>query len=215
MDLTASYEVAFDVAVVDRYDWCEVRNAASILRTTNPSEFGDLAAALDEFAVLVERDIAPAGGNESLTAAALNSAFRQRGWQEASFDVQVTSTLSLKGSAVADPAVVTSAVSSPSYLVDNVRGRVALDVEWHAKDGNLDRDIAAYRSLYDAGVIDAAVMVTQNRADMRAWAVELDPHSRKFATSTTTNLEKVRPRLTRGDGGGCPILVVAICRRTV
>ena len=53
-----------------------------------------------------------------------------------------------------------SEVASPSYRIDNVKGRVALDVEWHAKDGNLDRDIAAYRALYEAGVVDGAVMVT-------------------------------------------------------
>jgi hypothetical protein len=41
----------------------------------------------------------------------------------------------------------------------DVKGRVALDVEWHAKDGNLDRDIVAYRALDDAGIMDGAVMV--------------------------------------------------------
>jgi hypothetical protein len=38
--------------------------------------------------------------------------------------------------------------------------------------------------------------------------------SRILATSTTTNTVKLVPRLTRGDSGGCPILVVAICERT-
>jgi len=92
---------------------------------------------------------------------------------------------------------------------------VALDVEWHAKDGNLDRDLAAYRALYDAGIIDGAVMITMTRADLRALALRGDPATTKFGTSTTTNLTKVLPRLTRGDGGGCPILVVSICARTV
>ena len=43
--------------------------------------------------------------------------------------------------------------------MDNVHGGVALDVEWNAKDGNLDRDLAAYRSLYDVGIISAGVMI--------------------------------------------------------
>ncbi len=215
MDLTTSYQTAFNSMTIKRYDWCEVRNASSILKHTNPDQFDDLSAALDEFAVSVSRDISPPGGNESLTAAALNSSLRSRGWQEASYDVQLVSQLTLKANAAASANVIRTEVSSPSYLVDNVKGRVALDVEWHAKDGNLDRDIAAYRALYDAAIIDGAVMITQNREDMRAWALELDTDSRKFATSTTTNLTKVRPRLTRGDGGGCPILIVAICRRTI
>jgi hypothetical protein len=111
--------------------------------------------------------------------------------------------------------VVDREIESTSYLVDNVKSGVALDVEWHAKDGNLDRDLAAYRSLYDQTIIDVGVMITMTRSDLRAWAVELDPASTKFQTSTTTNLEHVRPRLERGDGGGCPVLVVSICRRTI
>ncbi|MCB4825330.1 hypothetical protein LHA35_26810, partial [Roseicella sp. GB24] len=44
-------------------------------------------------------------------------------------------------------------------LVDNFKGRVVLDVEWNAKDGNLDRDLASYRSWYEAGVISAGVII--------------------------------------------------------
>ena len=64
-------------------------------------------------------------------------------------------------------------------------------------------------------IIDGAVMITMTRADLRALALSADPTTTKFGTSTTTNLIKVLPRLTRGDGGGCPILVVSICARTV
>ena len=54
-----------------------------------------------------------------------------------------------------EPQVRASEVASPSYRIDNVKGRCAVDVEWQAKDGNLDRDIAAYRALYDAGTAGA------------------------------------------------------------
>jgi hypothetical protein len=155
----------------------------------------------------------------------LNSLFRDRGWREGSFQMKIHAEVRLLPYGPAgevNPTSRESEVSSPSYLVDNLKGRIALDVEWHAKDGNLDRDVAAYRSLYDAGIIDGAVMITMNRTEMRAWAVEFvgDPlpngrPNTKFQTSTTTNLEKVLPRLTRGDGGGCPILIIAVCRRTV
>ncbi len=217
MDLSESFVQTLPDATRERYDWCEVRNAASIIAHTNPQEFADLLHVLDGFALDVDRDIIVRGGNESLTAAVLNSAFRARGWREGSYDVQLVSELTLKANPAAHQAqeVIRTEVSSPSYLVDNVKGRVALDVEWHAKDGNLDRDIAAYRALYDAGIIDGAIMVTMTRQPLRQWAVELDPETKKFATSTTTNFTKVLPRLTRGDGGGCPILIASICRRTV
>ncbi len=217
MELTRSYERVIPDTVLHRFEWRETRNAAAIMHATNPVEFADVVDVLGCFILSNTRDVVPAGGNESATAAHLNERFRARGWREATYGVQVTSTLTRRAFAAAgetNPSVVEGVVDSPSYLVDNVKGRVALDVEWHAKDGNLDRDIAAYRSLYDSGIIDCAAIVTMKRLDLRAMAVRLDPTTTKYATSTTTNLEKVLPRLTRGDGGGCPILVVAISRDT-
>ncbi|WP_205409713.1 BglII/BstYI family type II restriction endonuclease [Pseudothauera hydrothermalis] len=41
-------------------------------------------------------------------------------------------------------------VVQEGYLIDNVKGSVALDVEWNAKDGNLDRDFGAYRAWHAA-----------------------------------------------------------------
>jgi hypothetical protein len=69
------------------------------------------------------------------------------------------------------------------------------------------------RGLCDDGVIDAGVIVTRT-LDLRDLALQLDPASKKFDTTTTTNLTKLEPRMTRGDAGGCPILAVAISRNT-
>lgn len=75
------------------------------------------------------------------------------------------------------------------------------------------RDIGAYRALYDAGIIDAGVLITRTQADLRATALRLDPLSKKFDTTTTTNLDKLVPRMTRGDAGACPVLAIAITAR--
>ena len=211
--MTESYRAALPQVVLDRYDFAETRNAARILQATNPDQFTDLVAVLEGFALDPVVDL-PAGGNESPTAARLNHAFRDRGWAEATYKVKISGELVLRRAG--SPVVELSGETEPaSYNVDNVKGRVALDVEWHAKDGNLDRDIAAYRSFYDAGLIDCAVMVTMTRESLRLWALGFDPSSGKFGTSTTTNLTKVIPKLDRGDGGGCPILIASICARTI
>jgi hypothetical protein len=211
--LTDSYQGPLGPSVAARFDVAETRNAARVLRATNPDEFADLVDVLGAFSLDPARDLLAAGGNESTTAARLNGAFRVRGWREASYRVTVSSELVLR--APGAPTDVTRATSTTStYLVDNVKGRVALDVEWHAKDGNLDRDLAAYRALYDSGIIDGAVIVTVTRASLRAWALTLDPSTTKFQTTTVTSLEKLLPRLERGDGGGCPVLVAAVCDRT-
>jgi hypothetical protein len=213
VEATESYLDAFPAAVLGRYDFAETRNAARILAATNPEQFDDLVAVLEGFSVDVGPDLLARGGNESDTAARLNHGFRDRGWCEGSYAVTIRGEFVLR--APGGRIVVPSEQAAASYNIDNVKGRVALDVEWHAKDGNLDRDLAAYRSLYDSGIIDCAVMVTMTRESMRAWAGRLDPSSTKFNTTTTTNLEKLRPRLTRGDSGGCPVLVVSVCDRTV
>lgn len=217
MDLTDSYLRVIPADVVERYAWAETRNAAAIMAATNPLEFGDLLAVLTAFKVDPARDVAAPGGNESATAALLNRAFRARGWREASYQVSVSSVLRLlpwPEEGETDTEVVEAENDSTSYLVDNVKGRLAVDVEWHAKDGNLDRDVAAYRSLHGETIIDAAALITMVRAELRAWAVDLDRTTKKFSTSTTTNIEKLLPRLRRGDGGGCPILVAAVGRAT-
>jgi hypothetical protein len=189
----------------------EVRNAAAVIAHTSEPEFADILAVLDDFA-LTNEDIVKEGGNEGTVAKRLNLGFRERGWREGQHDTKITSLLRLMPFKPADetePILIESEVVSLGYKVDNVKGEIALDVEWNAKDGNLDRDISAYRALYDAGIISAGVIVTRTRHDLRRLGQELGrPNFLK--TSTTTNLEKLEPRLSRGDTGGCPVLAVAI-----
>lgn len=224
MDLTTSYPRAFSESTLERYEFREVRNAAAILTATNPDLAVEIEAVLAEFA-LRTADLVNAGGSESKLAKRVNGSFRSRGWREARVDTDIDLKLRIYPYAPAGEkkAIVTSTqVSNEGYKVDNFKGRVALDLEWNAKDGNLDRDISAYRALYDAGLIDVAVLITRTQTDLRELGTRLrieagvDPEEAKkvLGTSTTTNLDKLLPRLTRGDGGGCPILVVAICART-
>ena len=217
VDLTTSYEHVFPPEILERYELREVRNAAALLQATNPAEFADLVEVLSEF-VLTEEDVLGAGGNKSDVARRLDLRFRELGWREARHDTKVMSVLvkePYKAAGETERLVVEWEVSNEGYKVDNVKGRVALDVEWNAKDGNLDRDLAAYRALYDAAIIDVGVIITRTQADLRQAALALDPDSTKFATTTTTNLAKLEPRLTRGDGGGCPVLAVAISSRCI
>lgn len=224
VDLTRSYEEVWPEQVRARYEAVEVRNAAGIIATTNPAAWRDLIDVLDGFSLLTS-DLVDPGGNESKLAARLNAAFRARGWREARVDTHITLRLVLRPYR---PAGETAAVEreteveNKGFQVDCFRDRIALDVEWNAKDGNLDRDIAAYRALYDHGLIDAGIIVTRTTDDLRSLGERLrleagmDPEDARkvLATSTTTNLPKLLPKITRGDGGGCPILAIGICART-
>ena len=223
MELTGSWTTSLPAAVAERYELRETRNAAAVLAATCPDEVTELCAVLTGF-TLTTTDLVEAGGNESRLAARLNAAFRERGWREGRVDTVVTSRLQVQPWHPAGEHGVTvreSEVFNEGYKVDNVKGRVALDVEWNAKDGNLDRDIGAYRALYDAGLIDGAVLLTRTHDDLRELARELaraagrsdDEVRSRLSTSTTTHLGKLESRMTRGDAGGCPLLAVAISRR--
>jgi len=215
MDLTSSYATHFPPEVLARYEFRETRNASAILRATNAVELDEIVDALRSFK-LTHADVTGAGGNESELAARLNQRFRELGWREGRHDTHVESVLKLipyRPAGETEARTVKKTVINEGYKVDNVKSRVALDVEWNAKDGNLDRDVGAYRALYDAGIIDAGVILTRTQDDLRALAKRLDPNTTKFGTTTTTNLTKLEPRLTRGDAGGCPVLAIAITSR--
>ena len=222
VDLTCSFKHVFSEKLRQKYEFFEVRNAASIIRHTNPHQFSHLVDTLERFLLYTDDLILP-GGQESTIAARLNASFRRQGWREARVDTIVELALSLTPfGGEAPPEPVISEVRNQGYMVDNFLGRIALDVEWNAKDGNLDRDLAAYRFLYDSALIDGAVIITRTQGKLRELGRKLGRESgmtekeakRILGTTTTNNTDKLVPRITRGDAGGCPVLVVAICDRT-
>lgn len=219
MDLTTSYMAAMPEVLRNRYKFLEVRNAAAVLRASNPDLFVELVKVLTEFEVR-DNDILIPGGNRGQIAIRLDGAFERLGWSAVRINTEfklVGKKKSKGGRRDHDLNFMESSVSNDGFEVDNMKGRVALDVEWNAKDGNLDRDLSAYRALYDVGLIDAAVIITRDHYGIKQLATE-DLRSydaaQRLGTTTTTNIEKARGRMTRGDAGGCPVLVVGITRAT-
>lgn len=215
MDETYSYRDCIDEDIRAKFDFCEVRNAAAIISSTSPLEWADFIGVLKNFR-LSPADILSEGGNKSDLAARLDEDFRTKCWREGRVDTLIKLLVKIspyRKAGETKTSITESVVENEGYKVDNLKGRIALDVEWNAKDGNLDRDLGAYRSLYDAALIDAGVLITRTQEDLRELALRMNPASTKFATTTTTNLGKLRPRLTRGDAGGCPVLAVAITAR--
>lgn len=223
MDLTRSHERFLPDAVRARYEVAETRQAAAVFWATNTELFDELVEALNEFEIRRDDLITP-GGQETQLAKRFNTSFRRRGWREARVDTDIELKLRImpyRPAGESAATVTSTMVSNRGYKVDNYKGRVALDLEWNAKDGNLDRDIGAYRALYEAGLIDVAVLVTRTMSDLRDFAARIrieagmpEEEARKLLnTTTTTNLDKLLPRMTRGDAGGCPILAIAISSR--
>ncbi|MBU9126951.1 restriction endonuclease [Burkholderia multivorans] len=218
---TTTYEdpMVLDPAIRARWTFLETSSAAAVLRAVCPNEWADITNVLREFQLVPSRWLR-AGGNRGDIAQEIDGMFQQLGWREMRVDLSTQGIL-MTGRGVEVERL--APVYQEGYLVDNFKGRVALDVEWNAKDGNLDRDLSAYRAWHEAGVISAAVLITQDRVRLkqlaeRIWAdyQQTLPEDRRnprlpidLGTSTTTNLDKAALRVRRGVMGTCPLLVVA------
>lgn len=223
---TATYDDPIVLAPEIRAHWTflETSSAAAVLRSVCPAEWADITSVLSSFRLDPSRWL-HAGGNRGNVAKEIDGMFGERGWREIRVDLSTQGILKNRQNETVEQLVP---AYQEGYLVDNFKGRVALDVEWNAKDGNLDRDLSAYRAWHEAGVISAAVLITQDRVRLKELAIRLWQDYQQtlpkkqqnlrlpidLGTSTTTNLEKAKLRVRRGVMGTCPLLVVAATPET-
>ncbi len=207
-----------------KWEFLETSSAAAVLYSTCPDEWQDIRMVLNTFA-LDPRLWLKAGGSHGEVPKEINQMFAKCGWCETRVDLVTHGELLSRNHR---EIRALPPVKQEGYFVDNFKGRVALDVEWNAKDGNLDRDLSAYRAWHEAGVISAAVLITQDRGRLKELAERLwEKHQATLPadqrnprlpidlnTSTTTNLEKAALRVRRGVMGTCPLLIVAATPET-
>ncbi|WP_315768457.1 MULTISPECIES: BglII/BstYI family type II restriction endonuclease [unclassified Bradyrhizobium] len=211
-------------AARDHWEYMETNSAAAVMQAVCSSEWQDIIDVLSTYRLSPEYWLKP-GGNRGDIADQIDTLFSARGWREARLDLETTGILLDRNNALIETL---PPVRQEGYLVDNYKGRVVLDVEWNAKDGNLDRDLASYRSWYEAGVISAGVIITKDRLSLlnlarRIWSeyqATLPEAERKtrlpidLTTSTVTAFDKAKMRVRRGVMGTCPVLIVAASERT-
>lgn len=218
--------------IFDRYAWMETGYAAAVLQATSPDEYNDLLTVLDNFS-LSPNSWLVAGGNKGDIAAMLDDRFRELGWKETRIDTQVrgifmTDFRRLRGDYVPQQRETVPTIYSEGFRVDNHKGRMIVDIEWNAKDGNLDRDLSAYRSWYEYGLINGAVIITKDRPALlhlarHVWGEyqETLPERERnpklpidLSTSTTTSFDKAEIRVNRQGAGTCPVLIVGVTDAT-
>lgn len=197
----------------------ETNSAAAVMKAVCPTEWAEIVEILSIYRIDPKTWL-KAGGNRGDIPEQIDALFAARGWREARLDMSTTGTLFAKNG---DKIGELAPNYQEGYLVDNFKNRIALDVEWNAKDGNLDRDLAAYRSWYEAGLISAGVIITKDRIPLLSLARRLwqnhqaslpdDQKTLKLPvdlnTSTTTTFDKAELRLRRGVMGPCPVLIIA------
>lgn len=145
-------------AARDHWSFRESNSAAAVMKAVCPSEWGDIVEVLSTYR-LDPKYWLKAGGNRGDIAEQIDDEFGKRGWCETRLDLETRGLLfDRDGKSVGELPVI----KQEGYLVDNFKNRIVLDVEWNAKDGNLDRDLASYRSWFDAGIISAGVIITKD-----------------------------------------------------
>jgi hypothetical protein len=209
----------------ERFDVQSYRNAARILASAAPDEFGELLTALGSFAIATA-DMVKGGGNKSKIAKNMDGLLNPRGWYETrikgdmhfeTYTVEPNPLLCTK-KRVKRTVVVPRAYRIQNVIdghkIDFVRNRVAFDMEWNSKDQTFDRDLYAMRTFYEAGIIDAGVLLTRDTSLSPLFAeigrrVEIKDFKSKYGASTTW-MGKLTYRLDAGRAGGCPILAIGI-----
>lgn len=208
----------------NHWSFMETNSAAAVMKAVCPGEWADIVEVLSTYR-LDPQFWLKAGGNRGDIAEQIDSRFSGLGWKEARLDLETRGRLfNHAGKLIEELAPV----RQEGYLVDNFKNRVVVDVEWNAKDGNLDRDLASYRSWFEAGVISAGVIITKDRLALlalarRIWNTYQDtllPENRvkklpiDLTTSTVTSFDKAQMRVRRGVMGTCPVLIAAANERT-
>jgi hypothetical protein len=192
-----------------RYELYNFNHAAEILSQAYPSENAELMNALNRFSLSVS-DIVAGGGSESAVPKAFSSEVHPLGWQE----VKITGDLIVKLRRRGTPEISEYRIDDyiAGHNIDYVKNKVAVDMEWNSKDQTFDRDLYAFRTFYECGIIACGVIITRSETlneVFRSLGV-----MKKYGASTTW-MGKLLPRIRSGRHGGCPLLVVGITPKTI
>jgi len=196
-------------SLLAKYEIHNINHAVEILSQAYISEYSQIITALETFTLSVS-DIVSGGGNESAIPKKLSAFLHPHNWQE----VKITGDLQVKLHR-RNPSEITELTIKDfidGHNIDYVKNRVAIDMEWNSKDQTFDRDLYAFRTFYECGIISCGVIITRSE--------QLNPVfgklgiKQKYGASTTW-MGKLLPRINSGRHGGCPIMVIGITPKAI
>lgn len=210
---------------LSRYEVHSYRNAARLLASASPVEFAELIETLMEFTIATQ-EMVEGGRNKSKIALKMDDLLWPRGW----YETRIHGDMIIE-TITAEPNPKYGVLKSASktvkkcrmfrmnrvidgHKIDFVKNRVAFDLEWNSKDQTFDRDLYAMRTFYEAGIIDAGIILTRDSSLEPMFTeigsrVTIDKFKSKYGASTTW-MGKLTYRLDAGRAGGCPILAIGI-----
>lgn len=208
-----SWRKLIPAEVADKYEIYSFNSAAEILSQSYPAEFREITDALCRLDLRVE-DITAKGGNESPIPKKLSELLRPLEWKELEISGDLVVRL-LEGKSRNTPArEFTLKEFISGHKIDYVKGEVAVDLEWNSKDQTFDRDLYAFRTFYECGVITCGAIITRSERLNHVFAALGDDIKKKYGASTTW-MGKLLPRIHARRHGGCPLLVIGITPETI
>lgn len=200
-------------SIVEKYEFYNFNSALEILTQSYPAEFQEIVSTLEKFEIRTE-DILKKGGNESSIPKKFRELLDPLGWREIEISGDLVVRL-LEGKStkeVCEEFTLKEFISG--HKIDYVKGHVAIDMEWNSKDQTFDRDLYAFRTFHECGVITCGVIITRSEELNRVFASLGDEIKKKYGASTTW-MGKLLPRIHARRHGGCPLLVVGLTPQTV
>lgn len=213
-------EAPFDQDILSRYSIKSYRSATAVLQQRAPEELQAIISVLRDFRI-TETEIRSPGGNRMSATERFGRLAAQAGFHE---EVRIEADLLVKlkaGKGENAPEIdrILREDYIHNHLVDFWLDRVAFDYEWNSKDQTYDRDLYAFRSFFEAGVIDVGVIVTRELSNeyfhRLGFCLDKDGNetdktvAAKFGASTT-GTHKLISRIGAGRSGGCPVLAIGI-----
>lgn len=196
-----------------RYELYNFNSAVEILSQTHKDAFTEIMNTLDQFHLELS-DILEKGGNESNVPKKFSLLLRPLGWKETEISGDLVVRL-LEGKTRKIPSrefQLNDFISG--HKIDYVKGEVAFDLEWNSKDQTFDRDLYAFRTFFECGVISCGVLITRSEKLNVVFDFLGHEIKKKYGASTTW-MGKLLPRIYARRHGGCPLLVVGITPETV
>ena len=208
-----SWRMLIPDEIAEKYEFYNFNGALEILTQTHINEFSEIVRALNDFSVETD-DIMRKGGNESQVPKKLSALLRPLDWieLEISGDLIVRLLEGKKMKAVSKEFTLKEFISG--HKIDYVKGEVALDLEWNSKDQTFDRDLYAFRTFYECGVITCGVIITRSE-QLNTVFEKLGGDIKKKYGASTTWMGKLLPRIHARRHGGCPILAIGITPKVI
>ena len=188
----------------DKYEFHNINHAVEILKNAYPELLNEIFDALRKWGI-TEADLLMGGGNESPIPKKLSQTLHPLGWEEVKIDGDLL--VHLKGRTSGRKETIQINGFIDGHNIDYVNGEVAVDMEWNSKDQTFDRDLYAFRTFYECGIIKCGAIIT--RSEELNFLFDRLGIKKKYGASTTW-MGKLLPRIHSGRHGGCPLMLVGI-----